>query len=901
MSAPHAMWIAAAGLAGLLVSAVPAGAASAIEADWLFQAQGKPLLERATEEIGWTEEMAQRMSRANAGVKGRQLDVELAALRQLKTAVLAAAASAGQDAGKAAELYLAVRKVKRTLMFKHTEVDFDRVLCVDVPYTRGDHWQNEDRYHSGWNHQSRYHSAMCAAPGGRLVVLDGLSPDARIEELMPGTNGPAAFFRPDLSFDGQRVLFCMLPEKDKSYHLYEIGLDGARLRQVTQGNYSDMDPVYLPDGNFMFVSTRANVYAQCGPWAPQHVLTRCDRDGKHLYILDAGSEPDWTPAVMENGTVLYTRWEYIDKPVQALQRLWVTHPDGTMQNIFWGNQSATPSLMAEGRPIPGTGKVMFTGMGHHDIYDGSIGILDPSKGMNYPQGLVRVTMDVPWTESGSPPHETPAAADYHGAGQFEAYKSAYPLSEELFLVSARRTGHIKPATKPGDPEHAKYIASIPQRPYRLYLMDIHGNQELIYEGTHNILYAQPVRPRQPPPQLADAADWPGSEKDHPVVRPGVLMSADIFAGAKQEGELRKRAKYLRVIEALPKTYSTGILTTGGGLFGTEDNSAWGQDIHPKKLVSGASGMAGDGGIMSGPATTVMMALAIKRVLGTVPIAADGSVHFEVPPSRSIYFQLLDADYRLLHSMRSWTSVRPGEKRTCLGCHETQLRSPPAAEAARDKAAAKSGAAADTITPPPWGARSLSYLKDIQPLFDRYCAQCHQGKGAAVAKLDLTLRSSNRQGSRWARVFPEPYLTLLLGAPSGNDNSESPRIMASDLNGGKGTIAGIFRATPVHGVLEPMTTLSYTSKLINLLREGQHHHVQLPPKDLQMLMAWIDTWGMYRSEEDVRALEDPDPAFFTDWPYPPRLKTAPVVHREYSQDEYSTQEDRLIPPMRADRK
>lgn len=94
-----------------------------------------------------------------------------------------------------------------------------------------------------------------------------------------------------------------------------------------------MDPIYLPDGDFMFVSTRANTYAQCGMWAPQHLLTRCDRSGKNIYILDPGSEPDYTPAVFADGRVLYTRWEYIDKPVMRMQRLWTTHPDGTQQNI----------------------------------------------------------------------------------------------------------------------------------------------------------------------------------------------------------------------------------------------------------------------------------------------------------------------------------------------------------------------------------------------------------------------------------------------------------------------------------------------------------------------------------------------------------------------------------------
>ena len=86
---------------------------------------------------------------------------------------------------------------------------------------------------------------------------------------------------------------------------------------------------------------------------------------------------------------------------------------------------------------------------------------------------------------------------------------------------------------------------------------------------------------------------------------------------------------------------------------------------------------------------------------------------------------------------------------------------------------------------------------------------------------------------------------------------------------------------------------------SVLLDGKHNDVKLPPADMQMLIAWVDTWGMYRSEEDVRGLEDPNPKFFADWPYPPRLKNAPVVRTEYSQDEYSTQEDRLPKGVRAE--
>ncbi|MBM4039710.1 MAG: hypothetical protein FJ290_14470 [Planctomycetes bacterium] len=823
-------------ITGKPAARVPVAGLTAVERDWLYQAEKKPLLRRAQEEIAWAEDIARR-----AGVE--RLAGELAALAKLKAA---AQEMAGGDEPEGWKLYRAVREVKRKILFARPELDFGRVLFVDVPYTRGPEWP----------HQSRYHSAMCAAHGGRLLVLDGLSPDGKLAELAP-REGAAAFLRPDLSYDGQRVLFCMKPQKDKSYHLYEVSVDGANLRKITHGSYSDLDPVYLPDGGYAFVSTRANIYAQCGMWAPQHVISRCDADGRNIYVLSPASEPDYSPSVLADGRVVYTRWEYIDKNPNRIQSLWVTRPDGTGQNAFWGNQSVYPDHIGEARQVPGTTKVMFAGLGHHNIYTGSIGIIDPARGLNFPHGLVRVTTDVPWGEVGCAPADAPPASpDYHTAGRFESYKSPYPLSEELFLVSARKSS---------------------EGFFSLYLMDVHGNRELVYTGSANVLYAQPVRPRPRPPILSEVGDWPGSERAAPPIQPAVFASADVFDGAQEEAELRKRSRFLRVIESLPKTYSAGIVTTGGGPFGSGDCSAWGRDVRP------ANPAWGDSGILSGPATGLAGPLALKRVLGTVPIAADGSVCFEVPPARAVYFQLLDENHRALHAMRSWTSARPGERRACLGCHETTHRAPSKPFPAR---------AVDKLAPPPWGVKSLSYLHDIQPLFDRHCGKCHQGDGKAVKTLDLTLRPSSRLHHRWARVFPEPYLSLLIGPRT--------RIAGWGPDGGGGeSISGVVMSFGVpYDVLKPMTALSYRSKLISMLLDANHPGSKLPPADLQMLIAWVDTWGMYRSEEDIRGLHDPDPKFFADWPYPPRLKTAPSVRTEYSQDEYNSQEDRLPKDVRA---
>ena len=829
---------------------VPVATLSVLERDWHFQAERQPLVSRAQAEIGWAEQLAQ------AGT-------EAAELKRLKAKAREMAALAEADELEAWELYRAVRVVKRRILFKHPEIDFDEVVFVDVPYTRGREWQ----------HESRYRSSMCAAHGGELAVLKGLSPDGQARRLAPA-EGNAALLRPDVAYDGKSVLFCMKPEAQKTYHIYEIGVDGKVLRQITSGGYSDLDPIYLPDGNIVFLTSRANVYGGCAPWAPQHITARCGRDGKNIYLLSVASEPEYSPSVLSDGRLIYTRWEYNDKGLNRIQSLWTMNPDGTASSTHWGNQSVHPDHLGEARSIPGTSLVMFNGMGHHDMYRGCIGVLDPAKGTNFPDGLWKVTAEVPWPEVGDGPVPTPPfARDYHASGVFGGYKSPYPLSRELFLVSAR-----------AGQRHGGNSNTEPNRGlFKLYLMDIHGNRELIHQGRGNVLYAQPLRPRQRPPVIPDVADRPGSEKDGKQVAPGIFYNPDVFEGLPRE--LRAKAKHLRVLEAVQRTYTAGCVDGGGSPFGSGRNVALDSPAlrkgNPEKKVVDVAW--GNGAILAGPAIAIASNTRLKRVHGTVPIADDGSVCFEAPPGKALYFQLLDENGLALHSMRSWVNLMPGERRGCVGCHEGQVGTPP------PRTIAAMARQPDRIAPPPWGVRTLSYVKDIQPIFDRNCGKCHQGEGKARQKLDLTLRPDKR--NRWGGIFPEPYITLTCG-----DNAVNNYASMGTPSRTKPTIAGNFFiwAEP-YTTLPPMTRWSYRSPLVNLHLHGKHNGVRLTKEELGKLIAWVDTNCHFRSLGDVLRIADPDPNWFLNWPYPPRLSSAPYVSHVHSQDEFASPEDRL--PLR----
>jgi hypothetical protein len=788
-----------------LAPAGDGGGMTPIVSDWLYQARGQSLLVRAREEIGWARELAARLGR---GPRAPGLGAEMGELAALERQVDELGRSdGGRRQGRG--VYLAVRRVKREIVMKNPAVDFGRVLLIDQPFPQG----------SECNHEAVHRLGMMAVSGGRLLVLEGLRPDAPVRSLV---DRRGSYWRPEVSFDGRRVVFCFKPEGEKSFHLYEMNLDGSGLRQLTDSAYDDIDPIYLPDGHIAFTTTRGNTYVRCGPYIYSYALARCDADGGNVYLLSVNSEPDFVPALMGDGRIVYSRWEYSDKDQNRVQSLWTTLQDGRQTTVLWGNQSVWPDHLAEPRPVPGGGRVMFTAIGHHDWFHGSIGIIDPAQGANFPRGLTRVTFDLAWPEVGKAPGDRSESPRYHASGGYTGYLGAYPISESDFLVSARGEGDK----------------------FRLYLMDVAGNRELLYEGQHQAWYGMPIRERRAPPRHPDLVAWPGTGAGRGAVQPGYFYSADVLEGVRDLP--RERVKYLRVFQQDAKTYST-----------------W------QKVFA-----------YSGPAVSAVQSEAVKRIVTTVPVESDGSVYLEVPAGRALYFQLLDEEQRALHTMRSFTGVLPGERRGCVGCHSLHSVAPGTAAGL----AFRRGPT--PLRPPPWGNESIGYERFVQPVLDRYCGRCHQGEGKAREKLDLTLRAA----AGGFELFKEPYLTLLGGA------AWPVPVATTNRAGGEVGIAG---AIPVYGLqagdvypndpasdgpstihreLRPLRYLSARSRLIENASSGAHHEVRVDPGSLLRLIAWVDANCPFLGEEEIRAMPDPEFAGIEALPIRPRLRTAPVVER-----------------------
>ena len=456
--------------------------------------------------------------------------------------------------------------------------------------------------------------------------------------------------------------------------------------------------------------------------------------------------------VAPDGTIGYTRWEYQERGWAHIQSLWTVRPDGTGADALFKQHLNNPWALEEPRSIPGSHKLACIATGHHTLPAGPVVVIDPRLGMNSADGIRIVTPGVLPPEGGMSGRPV-AEGGVQGIGGF--YMHPWPLSERHFLVSyaycnGRRAGGASEVDPAG---------------YALYLIDVYGTKELLYrDPAISCFIPIPLRPRPRPPILAEATD-----EDQALATCAVN---DIGFGVP--GIAPERIRYLRIAQRIAWPY---------------DNTHGGQRYEPD-------------------VKRVMVNWTPVRILGDVPIEADGSAHFRVPPDTPVYFQALDEQRMELRRMRSFISFQPGERRSCTGCHETREVAPPPAF----PPVALLREPSEPV-PPPWGTRPLSFLRDVQPVFDRHCVRCHAGlKPAGGLDFSGGLTASNNRC----------YDTIV-----------AKRLVA------RSNVGEDARGT------QPLAFGSHRSKLVAVLRKAPHtERAKLPGDDWLRLVIWIDANAPY---------------------------------------------------------
>lgn len=175
-------------------------------------------------------------------------------------------------------------------------------------------------------------------PGAALKILD--VNDGTTEIILETKTG--VIRDPEVSFDGKKIVFSYRKNIEDDYHIYEINADGSNLKQLTFAEgVSDIDPIYLPNDQIVFSSTREPKYCMCN----RHIMANLfcmNPDGSNIVQIGKSTLFEGHAALMNDGRIIYDRWEYVDRNFGDAQGLWTVNPDGTKHAVFYGNNTNSP-------------------------------------------------------------------------------------------------------------------------------------------------------------------------------------------------------------------------------------------------------------------------------------------------------------------------------------------------------------------------------------------------------------------------------------------------------------------------------------------------------------------------------------------------------------------------------
>lgn len=620
-------------------------------------------------------------------------------------------------------------------------------------------------------------------PGSELCLATLRNGEVQVETLIADRHG--VIRDPDVSYDGRRAMFAWKrSDLLDDYHLYELDLASRAVRQLTSGlGVADYEGCYLPDGDILFNSTRCVQTVDCW-WTEVSNLYRTNGDGRLMRRLTFDQVHDNYPTVTDDGRILYTRWEYNDRGQIYPQPLLQMNPDGTNQSEFYGVNSWFPTTILHARGIPGTPKVVAIATGHHSRQTGKLIVLDPRRGRQENEGVQLV----------APLRDTPAVkVDAYGQDG-ELFQYPYPLDETHFLVSWHPTGW------------AWNTGRGPR--FGIYWMAEDGRRErLTTDDTLPCGQPVPVSPRhgRARPETVDYSR-----------RDATCYIQDVHAGPGLDGVPRGMVKRVRVVAL---------------------------DFRAAGVGQNGNGGPGGGALISTPVAIGNGTWDPKIVLGDATVHDDGSAIFRVPARTPIYFQLLDENGRMVQSMRSWTSLQPGENGSCVGCHEHKNRTPlaymPGAQAAHHPI--------ENLRPVVAEPGGFSFRREVQPIIEGKCVSCHNGD----PRCPPDLRSQEVVDTSAKRKWTTSYLSLTHAQAGERGGSSRWRGDADH------PMVNWISSQSVPTLLPPLSAGSNRSRLIAMLEAG-HEKVQLSPRELETLCTWIDLGvpfaGDYREAAEWTAEE-----------------------------------------------
>jgi len=521
-------------------------------------------------------------------------------------------------------------------------------------------------------------------PGAELILKDRATASSA-ETIISADIFTGDYDVKDLntSADGKRLVFAMrAPELDDvdddeqpTWNIWLYDLENVELKRVigsdlTAEEGQDVAPAFLPDGRIVFSSTRqrrarALLLDDNKPQfsaltddqdEPAFVLHVMEADGSDIRQISFNQSHDLNPTVLNNGRILFNRWDN----AAGIDRLslYTIKPDGSDLSFHYGYHSQETgtenSVAAFFRPreMP-DGRLLVTLRSPAGIsYGGDLVAID---GINYSEaysepgsegelvGQSTISFDEVTTDGSLSPHGTFAAAwpFYDGTSRMLVSWSECRIVEE-------ETELLRPCPETPSEEEEPVLAD-PH--YGLWIYDYEAGTQLpivVAEEGEMISEGVTLEPRTEPTYIPDPIAGVDVDGDLVQGSVGILDIRSVYdfdgediAGietladpaATSAGE--RPARFLRIIKAVAIP-DDDVLDFDGSAFGRNRRQG------------------------------------MREILGYTPIQPDGSVRVKVPADVPLAISVVDAEgKRIFEQHNNWLQLRPGEVRSCNGCHTSE--------------------------------------------------------------------------------------------------------------------------------------------------------------------------------------------------------------------------------------
>jgi hypothetical protein len=559
-------------------------------------------------------------------------------------------------------------------------------------------------------------------PGARLVKLEPPAADGTRTVL---TNDPmfvdCDIMAWDLSFDAKSIVMAARLRNEPHYQIFVMDVDGQRPRQITEGPYDHVYPLFLPGGRVMFMTSQSveegakqfqdeyerQTTAQVG-------TVNLDGTGEALGPRNVSHRV--APALMPDGSVLYTEWRHLGDVNDGHLRF--MNPDMTgMREAFGGEGKGPTNSYLKARHV----ETIKNAGGGRDTY--RIVTVATSRDNTLQAGkllLVNLHESEARAEVTDMTRQVPGdrQPSYQGVGR---YYDAEPI---------------------GDPQGNRFVVSWADGPVESSLLAMAGSKPNFglyvfeYDGSSGRRY-----PLYDDPAMWDVMARPLKARNEPQVTPSPAVNGD---------DVSFTVGALNVYESsLFKDLQKGSAAK-------------------VRLLEGFSGEEGF------PDMFGLTEFDGQSRYGEVPVYPDGSFAAKVPANVPLHMQLVDNFAMSMANEAVWISGRPGEQRFCGGCHEDRAKptviSPGSIEAVQRGAinldVKRTERISDDFSYDK--VRGVPWDRALQTIFTNKCATCHDGDASKPGNRSYTVMDTTLGTSQMFTFdLSEKPVQLLVGERRGN--------------------------------------------------------------------------------------------------------------------------------------